>query len=247
MTSVECRIKDNIDRIEKIIFEKIEIWARSAEHDLTIQNVTSMLINMKRASMDMPSFKIKINERIDELLNYYKTITNDNMTFTKLGTLLNQDKTGIGQSIISEHKSFQDKLLETITLIAGNRKQESNEIDWDADIRKKVPELAAYIFALWTLKNAEHYFEAASSDNRDNYLFQPHAAQIISIFRMLGTGEGKSITLGSMSCILALLGFDVRCACYSQYLSQRDYQAFVPLFDSLGLLNYIHYGTFNKL
>ncbi|CAF5145794.1 unnamed protein product, partial [Rotaria sp. Silwood1] len=99
--------KDNIDRIEKIIFEKIEIWARSAEHDLTIQNVTSMLINMKRASIDMPSFKIKINERIDELLNYYKTITNDNMTFTKLGTLLNQDKTGIGQSIISEHKSFQ--------------------------------------------------------------------------------------------------------------------------------------------
>ncbi|CAF5099922.1 unnamed protein product, partial [Rotaria sp. Silwood1] len=136
-----------------------------------------------------------------------------------------------------------DKLIENIKLIAGNRKQDPENIEWDADIRRKVPELAAHIFALWTLKNAEHYFEAEGSDNRDNYLLQPHAAQVISIFRMLGigdkneelknnlvqigTGEGKSITLGSMACILALLGFDVRCACYSQYLSHRDYTAFV--------------------
>ncbi|CAF1341009.1 unnamed protein product [Rotaria sp. Silwood1] len=321
MTSIECGVKEKLVRIDKIIFDKINTWVHSAELDSTVQNVTTMLINMKRISMDMPSFKTKINERIDELLNYYKNITNDNMAFTKLGTLLNQDKTGIGQSIISEHKSFQgyslslfnektrrhdityvlnnlegdsidrkllekrydefnkfykelvqqnlkpnmklDKLIENIKLIAGNIKQESDNIDWDAGIRKKVPELAAYIFALWTLKNAEHYFEAEGSDNRDNYLLQPHAAQVIAIFRMLGigdkneelknnlvqigTGEGKSITLGSMACILALLGFDVRCACYSQYLSQRDYQAFVPLFDSLGLLNYIHYGTFNRL
>ncbi|CAF4852947.1 unnamed protein product, partial [Rotaria sp. Silwood2] len=34
---------------------------------------------------------------------------------------------------------------------------------------------------------------------------------------------------------------------YTQYLSQRNYQTFVPLFDSLGLLSNIHYSTLNKL
>jgi preprotein translocase subunit SecA len=63
----------------------------------------------------------------------------------------------------------------------------------------------------------------------------------------IGTGEGKSITLGATAVILTLLGFDVRCACYNEYLSQRDYTAFRSLFDSLGLLEYIHYDTFNKL
>ncbi|CAF2749527.1 unnamed protein product [Rotaria sp. Silwood2] len=258
MKLVQCGVNEKIGRIEKI-----ETWARSAERDSTVQNVALMLINMKHISMHMPSFKTKINELIDELLNYYKNVTNNNMTFTKLGTLLNQDKTGIGQTIISEHIAFQDKLIENIKLIVGNIKQKLNKIEWDAYIRRKVPELAANIFASWTLKNAEYYFEFEGSDNRNNYLSQLHAAQVISIFCMLGIGnkdeelknnlvqtgtrEGKSITLESIACILALLGFDVRCACYSQYLNQRDYQALVPLFDALGLLNYKHYGTFNKL
>jgi hypothetical protein len=47
--------------------------------------------------------------------------------------------------------------------------------------------------------------------------------------------------------ILALLGFDVCCVCYSDYLSKRDYSAFTSLFYSLGVLNYIRYGTFNEL
>jgi len=35
----------------------------------------------------------------------------------------------------------------------------------------------------------------------------------------VGTGEGKSIILGILSAYLALVGFNVRCACYSMYLS----------------------------
>lgn len=42
----------------------------------------------------------------------------------------------------------------------------------------------------------------------------------------IGTGEGKSVTLAAISSILALLGFEVYCACYSEYLSQRDLNAF---------------------
>jgi preprotein translocase subunit SecA len=45
------------------------------------------------------------------------------------------------------------------------------------------------------------------------------------------TGEGKSITLAIVASIFALWGFEVSCACYSEYLSKRDYQAFSQLFE----------------
>jgi hypothetical protein len=47
--------------------------------------------------------------------------------------------------------------------------------------------------------------------------------------------------------ILAIFGFDVSCACYSQYLSKRDRAAFQEMFSFLSLDEYITYGTFNEL
>ena len=55
-------------------------------------------------------------------------------------------------------------------------------------MREKVPKLLAYIFALWTLENSSFYFEAQHHSNNTSYLFKPHAAQVISIFRILGIG-----------------------------------------------------------
>ncbi len=46
-----------------------------------------------------------------------------------------------------------------------------------------------------------------------------HVAQI-------RTGQGKSVTLAGLSTVLALCGFEVHCACYSDYLSSRDYNGF---------------------
>ncbi len=61
------------------------------------------------------------------------------------------------------------------------------------------------------------------------------------------TGEGKSVTLAVISIILALHGFEIKCACYSKYLSERDYEAFSPLFRELNLQDKITYGTFNEI
>ncbi|CAF4640605.1 unnamed protein product [Rotaria socialis] len=320
MTLAPCGVEAKLDKIRRTVNENIENWADSIETDRTTQNVSLMLINMKRVARNMSAFKATIDARIDESLNNYKRFSNDNLAISKLGTILNQDTMGIGQYIIGEHKIFEgystsifnektqkhdinyvldnldgdlidskllrkrfdefdkmykelikkylkpdmklEPLVSDIKLIAGINKQKPDDIEWDI-LKGKIPRLAAHIFALWTLRSAEHYFEAKGSNNQDSYLLQPHAAQIVSIFRMLGigdkkeelsnnlvqigTGEGKSITLGATACILALLGFDIYCACYSQYLSQRDYKAFLPLFDSLGVVNYIHYGTFNEL
>lgn len=108
-------------------------------------------------------------------------------------------------------------------------------------------------------------------------ILQPHPAQVISIFRLFGadregithdetqtmqkqaqaylqkhlieipTGEGKSITLGVTAMLFALMGFDVDCACYSHYLSQRDYDDFCDMFHAFKLNQHIFYGTFKDL
>ncbi|UJR17604.1 hypothetical protein I4U23_004500 [Adineta vaga] len=309
-----------IDKIEEIIFDKIRSWEASIENDATLLNVFLNLKNIKHIANNLSSLRVKVNERIDEILKIFKN-KHDVKTFAKLGTILNQDKDGLGQSIISEHKLFQgfslslfnektkrhdivyvlnalkgtsihsdklrrrydtfhnmyeklvqenlrpdmklDQLISDTKLITGTIRQNSDTIKWDSHVKNQVPTLAAHIFALWTLSKADHYFEAEGLDDRKNYLIQPHAAQVVSIFRLLGigyqeetltnnlvqigTGEGKSIVLAVTAIILALIGFDVNCACFSEYLSQRDYLAFLPLFELLETHQHIHYGTFNKL
>lgn len=44
------------------------------------------------------------------------------------------------------------------------------------------------------------------------------------------TGEGKSVILGSMAILLALMNYKVDCVSYSSYLSQRDYEDFKDIF-----------------
>ena len=118
----------------------------------------------------------------------------------------------------------------------------------NSEFKESAIELMSHIFAIWTLQNSPHYFELGGQSGGDDrsYLKQPRVAQVVSILRLLsiddkgtklqrnfieiGTGEGESLTLAVTSCILALLGFDVSCACYSGYLSKRDYVQYESLF-----------------
>ncbi|CAF1623468.1 unnamed protein product [Rotaria sp. Silwood1] len=163
----------------------------------------------------------------DDLCNNYTYV--ETIAFGIRAYRCNGHGTASGGGLSQDQAQFY-QLISDIKLIARKRKQEPNEIDWDGDIRRKIPELVAYIFALWRLKNVDHYFEAEDLDNRNNYLLLPHATQVIAIFRIfgignkkeqlknnlveIGTSERKSITLGVTACILVLLGFDVCCACY---------------------------------
>ena len=131
-------------------------------------------------------------------------------------------------------------------------KQSGKKFEMSPQIKRKIPKIVAYVFAIWTLQSVEHHFSEEGASSTSNYLMTPHAAQVISIFRMLGlgnenhtddalsnhmvqikTGEGKSITLGVTSATLALLGADVYCGCYSQHLSKRDEADFKNLFCEL--------------
>jgi hypothetical protein len=63
----------------------------------------------------------------------------------------------------------------------------------------------------------------------------------------VGTGEGKSVLLGVLSCFLAMTGIQVRCACYSQLLSRRDYSDFEGLFKKFNVESLISYSTIDEL
>jgi hypothetical protein len=50
-----------------------------------------------------------------------------------------------------------------------------------------------------------------------------------------------------MSTYLALVGFTVYEACFSTYLSERDYNDFVDLFELFGIKDKIFYKTFPEI
>jgi hypothetical protein len=63
----------------------------------------------------------------------------------------------------------------------------------------------------------------------------------------VGTGEGKSVLLGVLSCFLAMTGIHVRCACYSKLLSRRDYSDFEALFEKFNVKPLVKYSTIDEL
>lgn len=72
-----------------------------------------------------------------------------------------------------------------------------------------------------------------SLDKLDNQLMQ------------IKTGEGKSVILGCKSLLLAFMGHEVYCVCYSSDLSSRDFADFAEIFAAFKLDHLIRYGTFN--
>jgi len=91
------------------------------------------------------------------------------------------------------------------------------------------------IFLLLSLDNNDPDYSSFSESNINNALNE------------IGTGEGKSITLGIISCLMGLLGFNVFCVSYSKYLSERDFKSFENLFKSLEVYEKIRYGTFQDM
>eukprot|EP00438_Fugacium_kawagutii_P033228 Skav228412 [mRNA] locus=scaffold1325:62493:65111:+ [translate_table: standard] len=86
----------------------------------------------------------------------------------------------------------------------------------------------------------------------------PHNMQVLAILRFFGfgdrtthlanqlvqveTGGGKSLILGAAATLFAMLGFNVRVACYSDYLSSRDAKDFHETFSSFTVLQRIQYS-----
>ncbi|CAF3697929.1 unnamed protein product [Rotaria sp. Silwood1] len=79
---------------------------------------------------------------------------------------------------------------QTKALVATVTKK-PNTIIWDHSFKDKIPELLAHIFAVWTLKNTQHYNALRGIESARAYLLMPHVAQVLAIFRILGIGYNK--------------------------------------------------------
>ena len=222
-------------------------------------------INKKKLSryytMFQNSYEKEVRKNLRAKLDLATLVSN---TISKANNIRSQHKHQMEiQKKMNTRKQGYEKKLDVVETVAIENKN-ANLISLKGNVRQKIVELMANVFALWTLRNSKHYFEAKCDGNGDDmYLKKPRVAQVISIFRLLsiddesgtfvrnlieiGTGEGKSLTLAITACILALIGYHVSCACYSKYLSARDYKEYEFIFAELGVSKYIMYGTFNEL
>ena len=105
--------------------------------------------------------------------------------------------------------------------------------------------------------------ESGAPGGDRSYLLRPRIPQVVSMMRLLslgnketafvknlvqiGTGEGKSLVLAAVACVLSLIGFDVYVASYGRLLTTRDNNAFADLFRVLGVSKHVHYKTLAEL
>ena len=122
----------------------------------------------------------------------------------------------------------------------------------------KLGELLGLVSAQWSYLTAQ---TEKCTDLKKSSCKQIHDVQTLGVLCILGlgspelanrliqigTGEGKSISLGMSSVLLALLGFSVDVVCYNEYLSARDYEEFEPLFKNLGVGDKIQYNSIGGL
>ena len=160
-------------------------------------------------------------------------------------------------------------LVNKIIAVADSIKPCSCVHNWTGATKEKIPRLLSGIFAVFTiLKSGESYNRVESSGNQtgvgDKILMKPHNIQVLTLLCMFGcgslktdslesqlmqirTGEGKSIILGAAAVLLGLLDFRVRCVCYSDYLSTRDYNLFRPVFEAFHLTQLVKYSKITTL
>jgi hypothetical protein len=162
-----------------------------------------------------------------------------------------------------------NELVQRTIDVTNEMKPMSCDHGFGDETKLKLPKIMSGIFALFTvLKSGESYnrFDEAQAGRlkKSNLLMKPHNIQILTLLCMFGcgtsnstslksqlmqirTGEGKSIILGAAAVVFGLLGFQVRCVCYSEYLSNRDYELFRDVFRYFGLLESINYSMITTL
>ena len=167
---------------------------------------------------------------------------------------------------IPTEKDEKEIVTEVLQLAASMKSCSLNS--WDDLVKQEIPHILAGIFAFYTISKCGDSFNSIGSEenggetssvNAQDILVTPHNIQVLTILRLLGcgdssktslqnhmmqigTGEGKSIVLGALATIFGILNFSVRCVCYSEYLSSRDYDDFREIFTAFKCQKHIVYS-----
>eukprot|EP00808_Paulinella_micropora_P009073 g28382.t1 len=148
-------------------------------------------------------------------------------TWSVKGSLTNFQKTGQEVDILNPHVI---QVLTIFRLFGLDQPEKSSTVGSNV--------LTQCVNTCKQIANAGSKIVFGTSAFREK--IQKHLAQIV-------TGGGKSIVLGFLSTILALLNCKVYYACYSQYLSERDRKAFEPLWKEYGIYEQIHCSTLQRM
>ena len=210
-----------------------------------------------------------IGETIDKAAHEFK-ISDDDYDLKKSCSIakhLNYFGPTENQKIISQYDTFEKKFKEIVHENAGAPNYDlivrsTKDICSPKKRNLHVPHALAHVMAVWSLiKSNVTTTKLRQTEGKREYWYKPHAVQMLTLFRMLElkngkffnqlvqvlTGEGKSVILGTLSCIFALKGYDVNCICYSSYLSARDYDDFKEIFQTFKVDKFITYSTINEM
>jgi hypothetical protein len=270
----------NVFGLETLLLKKSEPWCleitqefsifKGAKDALLQQKMISykedvMITNLKAMNPTLTDYTI------DVLMSRYKKFQEhyDKVMKYEFQRIVAIDQSQITDTTFTEFDQLQSIIrgYKNLKVFENYKPERGVPIPWPVEVKERLHFLVAHIFGLWSLRySAQDYYEAhfdTSADKRSAFILQPHATQVLAIFRLLGldsksatlesqlvqigTGEGKSVALAVVAIVLALHGMHVNCACYSPYLSKRDFETFEGLFTYLGLRERIQYGTFHEL
>ena len=168
-----------------------------------------------------------------------------------------------------EPEADLQKLVNKITALTETFRPINCTSGWNQNVKDQIPNIIAAVFCVFTvLKSGTSYNRLGSADGDTDMcqklLMKPHNIQVLTLLSLFGcgsatttgldsylmqirTGEGKSMILGAAAVVLALLGFRVRCVCYSEYLSDRDYNLFQDVFDTFSVTQFVKYSKITTL
>jgi len=107
-------LQRHIEEINEKLYKKLtSLEVLVANPKSSIETIASTIIDMKAFADNLPNFNEHINERIDNILKNYSNQFKEErgVALNKLSIALEQDPTGVGLSIISEHKIFKGQAI----------------------------------------------------------------------------------------------------------------------------------------
>ncbi|XP_077296966.1 uncharacterized protein LOC143918782 [Arctopsyche grandis] len=197
---------------------------------------------------------------IDEALKLFQKLSSNSLSIedslkikTCFKNYLEEYEKCMGECSTKQQK---DKIKYIVNLLIGF-KTDLKIDQWTLEFKKStLLQILAHLAALWSVQVSKDI------ECTQKYL-KPHCIQILCILMMLNvgnidtttgkclahvlTGQGKSVILGLLSSLLAVLGNKVRVVCYSEYLAKRDDNDFAQFFDELKIRTRVTYGTFRDM
>ena len=175
------------------------------------------------------------------------------------------------KGFIAGQLSLDDVINRCLQKLEAMKQDNDGLAGLEVTAKAEIPELLSYVFMHYTIASSgeiyrDHILEAANEGDEEappleQGLKTPHNIQVLAVLRFFGfgsnqvgqaeldnhlvqvrTGEGKSLILGSTATIFALLGFHVRCVCYSALLSSRDEKSFERTFADFGVASLVKYS-----